>query len=277
MSFRSKLRYLYRWDLIPNRLQDRYLRYTRALPDRDYWRGLKDRYKGQAGFVIGNGPSLKIEDLTEIKKHGFVSIASNKIYLAFDQTDWRPNIYTIADNLVWEKIKDSVHDDIELVHIASKLDKTGANKPIRYWNTLDNNYSGKPSFFASDISKGMNTGATITYENLQIAVYTGLNPIYIIGCDHFYEGEDSYENGVMIEQSDKQTHFIKGYRTPGEVVWAATIDKMSKAYATAKNYSDKFGIKIYNATRGGHLEVFERINLDQVYCNSEKYSPSKKS
>lgn len=273
MSFKSKLRYLYRWDLIPDRLQDRYLRYTRALPDRSYWRGLKDRYKGQAGFVIGNGPSLKIEDLTEIKKHGFVSIASNKIYLAFDQTDWRPNIYTIADNLVWEKIKDAVHDDIEIVHIASTLNKIGANRPVRYWNTLDNNYSGKPSFFASDISKGMNTGATITYENLQIAVYTGLNPIYIIGCDHFYEGEDSYENGVMIEQSDKQTHFIKGYRTPGEVVWAAPIKKMNIAYATAKKYADISGLKIYNATRGGHLEEFERVNIDEVFNISSK-SPS---
>jgi hypothetical protein len=277
MSFRSKLRYLYRWDLIPNRLQDRYLRYTRALPDRNYWRGLKDKYKGQAGFVIGNGPSLKIEDLTEIKKHGFVSIASNKIYLAFDQTDWRPNFYTIADNLVWAKIKDSVHNDIQLVHIASKLDKTGANTPIRYWNTLGNQWNGNPFSFSSDLSKGMNTGATITYENLQIAVYIGLNPIYIIGCDHFYEGESSHKNGGMIEQSDKQTHFIKGYRSPGEVVWSAPIHHMTMAYTSAKKYADNLGIKIYNATRGGHLEIFERVNIDDIFCNSEKQLPSSKT
>ena len=277
MSFKSKARYLYRWDLIPDRLKDHYLRYTRSFPYRNYWRGLKNKYMGQAGFVIGNGPSLKIEDLSKIKNHDFVSLASNKIYLAFDQTDWRPDFYTIADNLVWEKIKNSVHDDIELVHIASKLDKTGSNRPIRYWNTLGNLWTGNPTFFASDISKGMFTGATITYENLQIAAYLGLNPIYIIGCDHFYEGEGSYENGVMIKQSDKKTHFIKGYRSPGEVVWAATIDKMTMAYTSAKRYADNSEIKIFNATRGGHLEVFERINLDEVFCNSEKYPSSSKT
>ena len=36
---------------------------------------------------------------------------------------------------------------------------------------------------------------------------------------------------------------------------------MNKSYAAARKYADHSGIKIYNATRGGHLEVFERINL----------------
>jgi hypothetical protein len=60
-------------------------------------------------------------------------------------------------------------------------------------------------------------------------------------------------------------------------VWAATINKMSKAYATAKKYADNKEIKIYNATRGGHLEEFERINFDDIFCNSGKQLPSSKT
>ena len=153
MSFKSKLRYLYRWDLIPNRLQDRYLRYTRALPDKNYWRGLKDKYKGQAGFVIGNGPSLKIEDLTEIKKHGFVSIASNKIYLAFNETDWRPNFFTMADTLLWSKIKCKIHEDIEVVHIPSYLDKQGCNKETKILSWVIILIMAKPLIFLMNLVK----------------------------------------------------------------------------------------------------------------------------
>ena len=32
-----------------------------------------------------------------------------------------------------------------------------------------------------------------------------------------------------------------------------------------KKYADKHGIKIYNATRGGKLEVFPRKNLDDCF------------
>jgi hypothetical protein len=277
MSFKSKLRYLYRWDLIPNRLQDRYLRYTRALPDRNYWRGLKDKYKGQAGFVIGNGPSLKIEDLTEIKKHGFVSIASNKIYLAFDQTEWRPNFFTMADTLLWSKIKSTIHNDIKIVHIPSYLDFQSCNREIKYFRGLLNSYNGKTSNFSGNLVKGAFDGSSVTYENLQIAVHIGLNPIYLIGCDHHYPNEKNITPGKPIAQMEDNSHFIKGYRKKGELVLPAPIKKMNVAYATSKNYSDKFGIKIYNATRGGHLEVFERINLDDIFCNSEKHLHSSKT
>ena len=63
-----------------------------------YFRKLKDKYKGQRGFVVGNGPSLKIEDLSKLEKE--VSIASNKIFMIFKDTPWRPQVYSIVDDLV---------------------------------------------------------------------------------------------------------------------------------------------------------------------------------
>jgi hypothetical protein len=36
------------------------------------------------------------------------------------------------------------------------------------------------------------------------------------------------------------------------------------AYTVSKDYADTHGIKIYNATRGGKLEVFERVDFDEV-------------
>jgi hypothetical protein len=41
------------------------------------------------------------------------------------------------------------------------------------------------------------------------------------------------------------------------------------AYARAKEVCDREGIKIYNATRGGKLEIFERADLDKVLDNTK--------
>ena len=61
-------------------------------------RELKDKYKGQRCFVIGNGPSLTAEDLNLLK--GEVTFASNRIYKMFEQTDWRPTYYAVFDEWV---------------------------------------------------------------------------------------------------------------------------------------------------------------------------------
>ncbi len=39
---------------------------------------------------------------------------------------------------------------------------------------------------------------------------------------------------------------------------------MEVAYEYAEKYSREHGFRIYNATRGGYLEVFERVNLNDV-------------
>ncbi len=45
---------------------------------------------------------------------------------------------------------------------------------------------------------------------------------------------------------------------------------MIYAFNVAKEYADQNGVKIYNATRGGMLESFERIDLDSLFSNKEE-------
>jgi len=122
--------------------------------------------------------------------------------------------------------------------------------------------------FSSNIAKKAYGGNTITYENIQIAVHLGLNPIYILGCDHNYPGEKNIKSGVAVEQSKHQSHFMKNYRTKGELVLPASIVDMEISYQAARDYCEKNNIEIYNATRGGQLEVFERVSLDKILNRS---------
>jgi len=226
--------------------------------DRQYWISLKDLHKGKRGFVIGNGPSLTMSDLEMLKDE--VTIASNKIYLAFDQTQWRPSYYTAADPILWEKIKREINIYFDVIHVPTYLDKENEAN-TRYWKST---HMGLLERFSGDMSKRTYSGQTITYENIQLAVHLGLDPIYIIGCDHNYPGEKNVKAGVAIQQSEHQSHFIKNYRKKGEVVLPASIIDMEIAYQAARDYCDAHDIRIYNATRGGQLDVFERIDLDSV-------------
>jgi len=232
--------------------------------DKPYWNKLKDKHKNLPGFVIGNGPSLKMDDLTKISDCGFISIASNKIYLAFEYTKWRPDYYSVTDPLLWEKIKKSIHPDIKIIHTTEFIDRSGCNTNIITWRQRKNDFSMSLKNFSNDLSVGASFGETVTYTNIQMAVHLGLNPIYIIGCDHYYAGEKNITKAVPIPQSKENNHFVPNYRSEGEIVYAAPIKMMTKAYEIAKYYCDSNNIRIFNATRGGHLDVFERKSLDVI-------------
>ena len=84
---------------------------------------------------------------------------------------------------------------------------------------------------------------------IQLAAYMGFNEIYLLGVDCNYKQERKrfIDNG----------HFVE---VPGELEM-----RMTAGFKAAKQYIDKHnGLKIYNCTRGGMLEVFKRKNLEDV-------------
>jgi hypothetical protein len=57
--------------------------------------------------VIGNGPSLRPEDLDRLGSE--ITFASNKIYLVFDQIAWRPSYYSVCDPLVAQNNRETIN------------------------------------------------------------------------------------------------------------------------------------------------------------------------
>lgn len=51
------------------------------------------------------------------------------------------------------------------------------------------------------------------------------------------------------------------------------IDRSMEVYALLDSYAKKHNIHIYNATRGGNLEIFPRVKLEDVL--SKKMEESK--
>jgi hypothetical protein len=70
-------------------------------------RALAGRHRGRRGVAIGNGPSLRVEDLDRLR--GGITFASNKIFLAFDQVAWRPTFHSCSDILVAKNNREAIN------------------------------------------------------------------------------------------------------------------------------------------------------------------------
>ncbi len=222
-----------------------------------YW-GLsryKDIHSGERCFLIGNAPSLTGDDLNEIADHAIPSFGCNKIYLMFPYVRWRPTYYVAVD--------DNVYRDVAPFTVAYDFpafvrDLFGSEKKegarINLFRGLDERYgSGYPNF-STDLTKGLYGGRTVMYEMLQIAAYMGFKEIYLLGVD-FSCGDG---NSAHFYKSDKEDILVKEGM-------AAYREEARHAFISAKRYADSHGIKIYNATRGGYLDVFERVNFDALF------------
>jgi hypothetical protein len=83
-----------------------------------------------------------------------------------------------------------------------------------------------------------------------MAAYMGFNEIYLIGADCNYSVDENKQHFM------KSGYYATNYATIG--------NEMLFAYSVAKKELDKMGVKVYNATRGGMLEKFPRVDLDEV-------------
>ena len=56
---------------------------------------LKDLHKGKIGYLIGNGPSVRTEDLEALE--GAITFCCNRFYLSYDMTKFRQT-YTVSSD-----------------------------------------------------------------------------------------------------------------------------------------------------------------------------------
>lgn len=230
------------------------------LPCREELIKFKNVHRGKRCFIVATGPSLKVADLNKLHKNGDICISMNRIFNIFDRTEWRPDYYMVGDK---EMIED-LADEIANLKLQNKFIAT---EPKCYWNNpaskdsipyklLSRGIANKMPAFSEQIENGFCHGTTVTYLCIQLAVYMGFREIYLLGVDF------NYTNNVY----DFQNHF-EGCDTPQNKIRLNAIypEKTLLAYKAAKKYCEEHDIKIYNATRGGKLEVYDRVDFDSLF------------
>lgn len=229
---------------------------------------LKDRHTGKRAFLLGNGPSLRLDDLRRLENE--ITFACNKIYLAFPDITWRPTYYTVEDHLVaqqnWNEIE-AMDDTIKFFPSTLGLHGIHFSNSIEYPFIWKDVYPELPGF-SDDAQAGLHWGSTVTYTMLQMAFYIGISEIYLMGVDFNFvipkQFDDTDSKFKIYICQGETNHFHPDYRKPGERWHQPNLDYQEKSFLSAKNFADTRNVQIFNATRGGKLELFPRADFDAV-------------
>ncbi len=209
-------------------------------------------------FVVGNGKSLTPADLDLIA--GQPSIACNRINLLYPQTKWRPSIYVHPESLAPDLpfIRENIELGIECYlgeHFAKPpkgvmdLDDAPNIHWIKEcWHHLLN-FDSREVLDEWHLPQLCTFGGSVNIA-MQIAYLKGFDEVVLLGCDLEYKDK-------------KPSHMHPDYEHGGEqpAFYASKNAFFGHVQALTTINRKKLPLRVYNATKGGTLDIWERIEL----------------
>ena len=224
---------------------------------------LKDSHKGERCFVIGNGPSLSGDDLTCLAENGIPAFASNNVMKIFPTTGWRPTFYVCEDILVLEDLESRICAEdfaYKFIPVNHKW-YNNIRIPGAHYFWQDYCSEGKLS---DDAARRIYCKGTVTTTSIQLAAYMGFTEIYLLGVDHSYS-QTTDDAGNIITDNSVKDYFDGDYASTMKKKMIPNLEATTRSYVETRQFFEPRGVKIFNATRGGKLEVFPRVDFDDLF------------
>lgn len=238
----------------------------------------KNIHADERVFIICTGPSINKMDLTRLKNEK--TIAVNSFYLHKDCRLISPDYYCVpaikgyfTSDVGMEFLREIQRNTLETDYFFSIRDKQMIESVKEYEGVSVNymSFSSIPNYENADIDlTGLVMGAqSASIMALEMALYMGFREIYLLGTEHdvlttrrythFYSYHESiaskaaeYENA----QGDDATPFN---------IELECVYNLWNQYKIIKKIAERRGVSIYNATRGGILDVFERVDYNNLF------------
>jgi hypothetical protein len=253
---------------------------TRARLDK-----LRNTHVGKRCFIIGNGPSLLKQDLKKLTPE--VTFVTNWFSNHPDCKAIQPKYYCIASHTVFGGWG---------ANIAHALDKTFKRKLLE--NAADSHMifsyrfrslvEGDPDFGSCKVDYLLfdNPKKKIYYEGginpdlsgfqyngftgiltfcIPLAIHMGFTEIYLVGCDCDYQLESPKKPKSYFYKPEQHTTITTKYENLC-FEWAPD-GPVFKSYEAVKQVAAKRNVRIFNATDGGKLEVFDRVPFDTLFSS----------
>lgn len=242
-------------------------------------KSLKNIHAGKRCFLIGNGPSVKTQDLTLLRNE--ISIVVSSFFRHPDADIIEPNYWILADPAFSENPDKHFTPLLELgikKGITTKLFVPSGGYsyfsncnlgPLIDVNFFHYDY-GRDHSMPIDFSTGIpRYGQNVMIVSLMLAFHLGCNPIYFLGCDHdFYKiTEETYKSSSITHfyHEEKTSKYIKDYTWEN---WNNCMNVMHDQYGFLRSYASDNGYCVFNATEGGCLETFPRVMYNSLFTGS---------
>ncbi len=223
---------------------------------------MKDVHKGKRAFIIGTGPSLKKTDLNKIK--GEITFGLNRSYVAFPEWGFSTTYLCVTNDLVVEQFVNDI--------IALPIPKFIAWRSHRHFpadmpvselpNFIYTSYTGPR--FATDVRSRVWEGATVTNLALQIAYHLGIEKAILIGVDHNFASKGD-ANKTVVSQGDDPNHFMPNYFGKDTRWQLPDLDTSEIGYTFAREAYRKAGREVVDATIGGKLTIFPKVDYNSLF------------
>lgn len=218
----------------------------------------KDIHKGERCFIIGNGPSLNKTDVSKLRNE--YTFGMNRIYLAFPDWGFEPTYFASVNDLVIEQSAEEIRA-LKMPKFLSWHSRPHI-RPTEDLMFLHTTYTGPK--FSKDVRGRVWEGGTVTYVALQLAFYMGFEKVILIGVDHNYKNKGE-PNKTIISDGDDVDHFHAAYFGKGIRWQLPDLEAWDIAYKQARATYENAGREVVDATIGGKLQVFPKVNYDSLF------------
>jgi hypothetical protein len=96
----------------------------------------------------------------------------------------------------------------------------------------------------------------------------GFKNVFLVGIDHSFKQEGN-PNEKQIMKGEDVNHFDPDY-FKGNQWQLADLEGSELAYRNTKFYYERTNRKIYDATIGGKLQVFDKIQFEEALTLAQK-------
>jgi hypothetical protein len=234
-------------------------------------KSMKNMYKGERAFIIGNGPSLKQTDLSKLKNE--FTFGLNRIYLMFPELGFSTTYLVSINDLVIEQCAQEMAELTLPKFFAWRSHKHFTNFQLSTFNPSTTLGASLPIFlytsytgpgFSRDVSGRVWEGATVTNVALQLAFHMGFEQVILIGVDHNFASKGE-ANKMVVSTGDDPNHFSPAYFGKGFRWQLPDLDMSEVGYRFAREAYERAGRNVIDATVGGKLTIFPKADYTSLF------------
>jgi hypothetical protein len=247
---------------------------------------LRNRHLGKRCFILATGPSINTQDLECLSNE--VCIGASFFFLHQQIDKIRPAYHVLAPNhppfgfelieKYWNGLTGNYSWPCDVVWGTHGY-RYGATAYFNQFpekkrdNMLLLDFNPCPATSEEVIADWVHWDLclkpfrpnTVVYMGIQLGWFMGCKEIYLLGCDHDYLNEVTRINNHFYQENkgnDRDSLHLAELDTEK---WFHKYYGRWRDFRLMKTFLNQNGVEILNATPGGMLDVFPRVNFEELF------------